>query len=131
MQNVSEGGNWRGTVVMVLASSCLISFGVVEASLAAGQEVLAGKSDAKKEGQWRAVHLMSPGRDGLPLLKRAITEKLAAHGRLTWVDAQGVCRVLLDDQPAEEAKLKATPRRSDGATGLAISWPRSRRVWTS
>ena len=32
------------------------------------------------ETQWRGVHMMSPGREDLPLLKRAIAEKLAPMG---------------------------------------------------
>ena len=80
MQTMSGGGNWRGTVATVLAAFCLIGFGVVEASLAAGQQPPDGSSAVKREGAWRGVHLMSPGRDGLPLLKRAISEKLAPMG---------------------------------------------------
>jgi len=80
MQIMSESGNWRGTVATVLASSCLIGFGAVEASLAAGQQPPDGSSAVKREGEWRGVHLMSPGRGGLPLLERAISEKLAPIG---------------------------------------------------
>jgi Glycosyl hydrolase family 20, catalytic domain len=46
----------------------------------ARDEPLAKKSGSQSSGQWRAVHLMAPGRDGLPLLKRAIEEKLAPWG---------------------------------------------------
>ncbi len=46
----------------------------------ARDEPLAKASPAQSQGTWRAVHLMAPGRDGLPLLKRAIEEKLAPWG---------------------------------------------------
>ena len=33
-----------------------------------------------EQQQWRGVHFFSPGKDGMPLLKRAISEKLAPMG---------------------------------------------------
>ena len=38
------------------------------------------RSRHQTETQWRGLHIMSPGREGLPLLKRAIAEKLAPMG---------------------------------------------------
>jgi Glycosyl hydrolase family 20, catalytic domain len=49
-------------------------------SRAAAQERAAAVSSAKAEKLWRGVHLASPGHDGLGLLKRAISEKLAPWG---------------------------------------------------
>jgi len=80
MPTTTGGGKKRGDVAMVLSTLCLVGLGVVEASRATGQEPPARSSASKPEGQWRGVHLMSPGRDGLPLLKRAISEKLAPMG---------------------------------------------------
>jgi Glycosyl hydrolase family 20, catalytic domain len=80
MQTMSGGRNWRGTVATVLAALFLFGFAPVEVSLAAGQQPPDGSSAIKREAEWRGVHMMSPGRDGLPLLKRAISEKLAPMG---------------------------------------------------
>jgi hypothetical protein len=46
----------------------------------AQDEPRAQTSPTQNQGAWRAVHLMDPGRDGLPLLKRAIEEKLVPWG---------------------------------------------------
>jgi hypothetical protein len=65
---------------MVFAALGVIGLGIFEANLAAGQEPRAATPASHTESQWRGVHLMSPGRDGLQLLKRAIAEKLAPMG---------------------------------------------------
>jgi hypothetical protein len=44
------------------------------------QEPSASPKAKAAQQPWRGVHIMSPGRDGLPLLKRAIEEKLAPMG---------------------------------------------------
>jgi hypothetical protein len=55
--------------------------GVVVGVLAAGASRGAGPDEGRKQGEpWRGVHLMSPGHDGVPLLKKAITEGLAPLG---------------------------------------------------
>jgi hypothetical protein len=61
-----------------LAAVGVVGLGATTAAL--GQETAAGKLAASTESQWRGVHMMSPGRQGLPLLKRAIAEKLAPMG---------------------------------------------------
>jgi hypothetical protein len=45
-----------------------------------GQESAGRKPASNTDTQWRGVHMSSPDRQGLPLLKRAITEKLAPMG---------------------------------------------------
>jgi hypothetical protein len=68
------------------ALTVLVALGVVGAgahwarSQAAGQEPAAGASAAKPDQPWRGIHLLSDGRGDLPLLKRAIVEKLAPMG---------------------------------------------------
>jgi hypothetical protein len=47
---------------------------------AAEQERSPDASSASREQLWRGVHFMSPGRDGLDVLKRAIHDKLAPWG---------------------------------------------------
>jgi hypothetical protein len=63
---------------MGLVALCMIGLGMPETP--ARQEPSAGKPSPGAEAQWRGLHIMSPGRGGLPLLKRAITEKLAPMG---------------------------------------------------
>lgn len=53
---------------------------VCAALLAAPQEPVTTAPARSGEQPWRAIHIMSPGRDGLPLLKRAIEEKMAPLG---------------------------------------------------
>jgi hypothetical protein len=65
----------------VLGLLCITGLSLGSAAApAAAQERTPGNSAAKAEKAWRGVHIMSPGRDGLDLLKRAINEKLAPWG---------------------------------------------------
>jgi hypothetical protein len=65
---------------MTIALAAAGVVGLCTARVAVGQEATGGKPAANDEAQWRGVHMMSPGRQGLPLLKRAITDKLAPMG---------------------------------------------------
>jgi Glycosyl hydrolase family 20, catalytic domain len=67
-------------IKMGLAALSVIGLNLREPVAVAQQERSAGKPAASSETQWRGLHIMSPGRRGLPLLKRAITEKLAPMG---------------------------------------------------
>jgi hypothetical protein len=67
-------------ITMGLAALSVIGLNLREPVSVAQQERSAGKPAASSETQWRGLHIMSPGRRGLPLLKRAITEKLAPMG---------------------------------------------------
>jgi hypothetical protein len=67
-------------MAMMLAALCVVGFGLVVASGTEGLESQAGGPISYGNGQWRAIHFLSPGRDGLPVLKRAIIEKLAPMG---------------------------------------------------
>ena len=80
MQTQRDGGNWRGSVAMVLAALCVIGFGVVAAQGTKLAEPSSGNSALVGNAQWRAIHFLSSGRDALPVLKRAISEKLAPMG---------------------------------------------------
>ena len=77
MRILNGGGNWRDSAAIVLAASCLIGFGVVEATLAAGQRPQDASSALEHEGQWRGVHLMSPGSQWAALTQAQFSEKLA------------------------------------------------------
>jgi hypothetical protein len=71
----------RDTRRMVVMAASAISLGLGWATTAAcGQETSTSRAEIKAKPEWRGVHLMSPGRGGLPLLKRAIAEKLAPMG---------------------------------------------------
>jgi hypothetical protein len=65
-------------LVLWLVNLCLVLLGFP--CTARGQAPATGKTAAGTETQWRGVHVMSPGRQGLPILKRAIEEKLAPMG---------------------------------------------------
>jgi len=68
-------------MAMVLVALSVIGLSVAwGTSLASGQATSNGPSSSKAERQWRGVHMISLGRAGLPLLKRAIAEKLAPLG---------------------------------------------------
>jgi Glycosyl hydrolase family 20, catalytic domain len=62
-----------GLLILSVAGPCLLE-------PAKGQETAADKPVSTAEPQWRAVHMISSGRGGLPILKRAIAEKLAPMG---------------------------------------------------
>lgn len=51
-----------------------------KAAAAKGQETAAASPKTPSQGIWKGVHIMAAGRDGLPLLKRAVEEKLAPWG---------------------------------------------------
>ncbi len=68
----------KSAIALGLAALSVIGLSLPET--AAGQEPSAGKPASSTDTEWRGVHMMSPGRRGLPLLKRAITEKLAPMG---------------------------------------------------
>jgi hypothetical protein len=71
----------RSTQVMAVIGLVAVAVvGPSDLNVADGQETSASKPAASTEAQWRGVHMMSPGRQGVPLLKRAITEKLAPMG---------------------------------------------------
>jgi hypothetical protein len=73
-------GKWRGSLAMSCAALCVIGLGVADAAGVVRKEPPARSSGSRADAQWRAIHFLSPGRDGLPLLKRAIAEKLAPMG---------------------------------------------------
>jgi hypothetical protein len=78
MRNTKTG--W-GTLIVVLVAHSAIGLGVRSAAIAGeGQESATGKSPTKVERPWRGIHLTSARRGDLPLLKRAIIEKLAPMG---------------------------------------------------
>ena len=68
----------KSAIALGLAALSVIGLSVPEKAM--GQEPSADKPASSTDTQWRGVHMMSPGRRGLPLLKRAITEKLAPMG---------------------------------------------------
>jgi Glycosyl hydrolase family 20, catalytic domain len=68
----------KSTLAMGLAALAVIGSTLTETTV--GQQPSTGKPAASIETQWRGIHMMSPGRGGLPLLKRAITERLAPMG---------------------------------------------------
>ena len=63
---------WR---LLVLACSAALSATVAGARGQAGRPV-----EARPKAPWRGVHIMAPGHDGVPLLKRAIAEAMAPLG---------------------------------------------------
>src|ERR1700733_12342567 len=67
-------------ITMELAALSVIGLNLRETAAEAKQEPSASKPAASSETQWRGIHITSPGRRGLPLLKKAITEKLAPIG---------------------------------------------------
>jgi hypothetical protein len=69
-------------IAAFLIAARIVGLGTLSPVLwaAEGREPASDRSSSKAEHAWRAVHLMSPGRDGMPLLKRAITQKLAPLG---------------------------------------------------
>src|SRR5437773_7996055 len=66
-------------VVMMgfLAAVCHLGW---SAGPSAGQEATTKAPPPRSGSPWRGVHIMAPGHGGVPLLKRAITEKLAPMG---------------------------------------------------
>jgi Glycosyl hydrolase family 20, catalytic domain len=68
----------RTAELLGLVSLTMIALGFPCA--AAGQGPGTAKPATGTAGEWRGIHMMSPGRQGLPLLKRAIAEKLAPMG---------------------------------------------------
>jgi len=81
MQAINGMRTSRGTMAVVLVAMSVIGLSVDwGTSMASGQETSNGSPSSKAGREWRGVHMMSPGRAGLPLLKRAIEEKLAPLG---------------------------------------------------
>jgi hypothetical protein len=71
----------RATVSVGFVALCVFAFGRWPmSSQVIAQERAKQLSSGKAEPEWRGVHMMGPGRGGLPLLKRAISEKLAPMG---------------------------------------------------
>jgi hypothetical protein len=68
--------NWGGVITALVAVG-IVGLGALQAN---SQDPGSGASAAKVEHPWRAIHLLSGGRGDLPLLKRAISEKLAPLG---------------------------------------------------
>lgn len=60
-----------------------MAFGALVGNLVAEVELQTREKTEEREGQkklWKAVHIMAPNPDGMPLLKRAIEEQLALLG---------------------------------------------------
>jgi Glycosyl hydrolase family 20, catalytic domain len=80
MQSLPGDRAMRRSGAMVLHAVVLLVSTLVQVNRSSSQELSTRAPGSKAENQWRGVHIMSPGRDGLPLLKRAIAEKLAPMG---------------------------------------------------
>jgi len=80
MQSLTIARKMRRSRALVLVAVGLLVSALAQANRASTQELSAATPDTRAENQWRGLHIMSPGRDGLPLLKRAIGEKLAPMG---------------------------------------------------
>ncbi len=65
---------------LAIGFAALSMIGLSTPETRALQDPSTGKSASGAETQWRGIHMMSPGRRGLPILKRAIAEKLAPMG---------------------------------------------------
>jgi Glycosyl hydrolase family 20, catalytic domain len=70
----------RTSGAMIIAAVGLLGSAVAQVKPASSQDVSSAVPASQAETQWRGLHITSPGRDGLPLLKRAIAEKLAPMG---------------------------------------------------
>jgi hypothetical protein len=66
------------TIALWLATASLCHASVPCSAL--GQASTAAEPTKSAGAGWRGIHMMSPGRQGLPLLKRAIAQKLAPMG---------------------------------------------------
>jgi hypothetical protein len=80
MQALASDRMLRRSGATVLAAVGLLASAFALTKRASSQELSTAAPGSKPENQWRGLHIMSPGRDGLPLLKRAIAEKLAPMG---------------------------------------------------
>jgi hypothetical protein len=80
MQALTSRSMMRRTPATVLAALAILALTHVFPNRGRSQEPSSATAGSKAEGQWRGLHIMSPGRNGLPLLKRAIAEKLAPMG---------------------------------------------------
>jgi hypothetical protein len=65
---------------IALGLTAVTMIGLHVGEMAFPQEPAAGEPATAAEPSWRGVHMISSGRSGLPLGKRAITEKLAPMG---------------------------------------------------
>ena len=68
----------KTALVLGLLNLSMIGLGIP--CTAFGQGDSTAKAASGAETQWRGIHMMSPGRQGLSILKRAIAEKLAPMG---------------------------------------------------
>lgn len=80
MQALKSVSKMRRPSTTILASLAILALALLHANRGSSQELASAAPGSKAENQWRGVHIMSPARDGLPLLKRAIAEKLAPMG---------------------------------------------------
>lgn len=64
---------WKGVGVMIVAGLFPLTMSTVQTETSAQEK-------ETQQKRWRAVHIMAPNPDGLPLLKRAITEVLVPLG---------------------------------------------------
>jgi Glycosyl hydrolase family 20, catalytic domain len=80
MQSRTRKSKIRRPSTIVLAALAGLALALAHSSRGLSQELSTAADGAKNDSQWRGLHIMSPGRDGLPLLKRAIAEKLAPMG---------------------------------------------------
>jgi hypothetical protein len=80
MRTTRRGELGNFTTTLMLAASGVIALAVANPNQAPAQQTLAAASSPRVEQPWRGIHLLSPGRDALPILKRAIAEKLAPMG---------------------------------------------------
>jgi hypothetical protein len=70
----------KTAIVLGLVGLTMIALGLPRTATGQGPGPGPAKAADSVETEWRGIHLMSPGRQGLPILKRAIAEKLAPMG---------------------------------------------------
>jgi hypothetical protein len=80
MRILTRDNTMRRPSAMLLAALAILALALVHSNRGLSQDLSTTATGSKAEGGWRGLHIMSPGRDGLPLLKRAIAEKLAPMG---------------------------------------------------
>src|ERR1700750_2749200 len=80
MQSLPSDRAMRSSGAMVLHAVVLLASTLVQVNRASSQELSTRAPGSKAENKWRGVHILAPGRAALPLLKRAIAEKLAPMG---------------------------------------------------
>ena len=80
MQSLTRESKIHRPSALVFAALAVLSLALAHCNSGWSQELSTADTGGKNDGPWRGLHIMSPGRDGLPLLKRAIAEKLAPMG---------------------------------------------------